>query len=219
MKIVLLPGMDGTGKLFAPFLHLLSTSTIIIPFPQSGSQSYEFLASYVETQLPNEKFIIVAESFSGPIAALLAAKKLENLKGIVFIATFLSCPKPTLVLLAKLVPVKSWLGFPFAKYLISRFFLGSFNYSKFVDALNEVPNSIIRERLSSIRNLKKAREHSNLPSIYLSASSDYLVSSNQITLFHQNFSNLKVEYIEGTHFLLQSNPRVCSEIINKFVNV
>lgn len=211
--------MDGTGKLFEPLCNFLPASTIILPLPQSGPQSYEFLATYIEAKLPDEEFIIVAESFSGPIAVLLATKNLENLKGIIFIATFISCPKPALVSLAKLLPLKNLLRFPFSEFFTSRFLLNEFNYEKFLAALKEVPNSILNERLNSIRNLKMTNEFSNLPAIYISASSDFLVSSRQIDLFRRSFKNLQVERIQGTHFLLQSNPKTCSEIIRKFVGI
>ena len=211
--------MDGTGKLFEPFRSLLPASTHVVSLPQSGSQAYSFLAAHIAEQLPNEEFIIVAESFSGPIAALLTEKSLQNLKGIVFVATFLSCPMPVLVSLAKRFPLKSLLRIPFAKALISRYLLAGFNYSIFSEAIKEVPNSILKERLSSIRSLNMEKIHSNLPSIYISAKSDCLVSSRQIGLFQQSFSNLQVEYVQGTHFLLQSNPKACSEIIRKFVGI
>jgi pimeloyl-ACP methyl ester carboxylesterase len=219
LKIILLPGMDGAGKLFEPLRSLLPLSTIVISLPQSGSQTYVFLASHIAEQLPNEEFIIVAESFSGPIAALLSEKSLENLKGIVFVATFLSCPKPALVSLAKRLPLKSLLSIPFAKAFISRYLLSGFNYSIFSEALKGVPNSILKERLSSIHSLNMEKIRSDLPSIYISAKSDCLVSSSHISLFQQSFSNLQVEYVQGTHFLLQSNPKACSEIIRKFVGI
>jgi pimeloyl-[acyl-carrier protein] methyl ester esterase len=219
LKIILLPGMDGTGKLFEPFRSFLPASTVVVSLPQSGSQAYSFLAAYIAEQLPNEKFIIVAESFSGPIAALLTEKSLANLKGIVFVATFLSCPMPVLVSLAKRFPLKSLLNIPFAKALISRYLLADFNYSIFSAAIKEVPNSILKERLSSIRSLNMKEIHSKLPSIYISAKSDCLISSSQIGLFQKSFPNLQVEYVQGKHFLLQSNPKSCSEIIRKFVGI
>jgi len=211
--------MDGTGKLFEPFRSLLPASTVAVSLPQSGSQTYACLATHIAEQLPNEEFIIVAESFSGPIAALLTEKSLENLKGIVFVATFLSCPMPVLVSLAKRFPLKSLFSIPFAKAFISRYLLAGFNYSIFSAAIKEVPNSILKERLSSIRSLNMGKIHSNLPSIYIRAKSDCLVSSSQIGLFQQSFPNLQVEYVQGTHFLLQSNPKACSEIIRKFVGI
>lgn len=219
MKIILLPRMDGTGKLFEPLRSLLPASTIVFSLPQSGSQAYEFLANHIAEQLPNEDFIIVAESFSGPIAALLAEHALENLKGIVFVATFLSCPKPVLVSLAKSLPLKSLLKIPFAKALISRYLLAGFNYTLFSAALEGVSNSILKERLNSIRTLNMVKKQSNLRALYLSASSDYLVSSGQISLFLTSFPSLQVEYVQGTHFLLQSNAKACSEIISKFAGI
>lgn len=208
--------MDGTGKLFTPLCSFLPASTTVVPLPQSGSQTYEFLAAHVATQLPEEDFIIVAESFSGPIAALLTEKHIDNLRGIVFIATFLSCPKPALVSLAKYLPLKLLLSIPFSEALISRYLLAGFNFSTFSSTLKEVPSSILRNRLRSIQSLKMKKISSDMPSIYISAKDDILVSTRQIGLFRKRFPNLIVEHIQGTHFLSQSNPEACSEIIRKF---
>ena len=66
MKIILLPGLDGTGDMFAPILSLLTDfDTEVISLPQSGSQDYETLCEHVKLSLPSEDFILIAESFSG----------------------------------------------------------------------------------------------------------------------------------------------------------
>lgn len=218
MKIILLPGMDGTGDLFEPFRSLLAIPAIVIPLPQFGSQDYEFLASYVESQLPeDEEFIIVAESFSGPIAVLLAAKEIVNLKRIVFVATFLVCPNLFLTFIARLLPLKLLLAAPFAKIVILRVLLDGFSYSQFVGALKKVSSKVLKKRLRSIYNLKTQDSVVNIPSLYLNASFDWLVLKNQIPLFKQLFQHIQIEYVEGAHCLLQSNPNACAEIINSWI--
>jgi len=219
MKIVLLPGMDGTGELFEPFRSFLFTQSIIVALPQSGSQDYEYLANYVEPQLPNEDFIIVAESFSGPIAALLSSKKIKELKGIVFVATFLQCPNFPLALIAQLLPLKFLLKLPVTKPVISRFLLGSCDYSTFLNVLENVSGVILRKRLYSVLKLKPLNEVVSVRSLYLKASSDYLVSDAQIGLFKNYYQNIQFESVNGTHFLLQSNPKVCADIVNEFIQV
>ena len=71
MKLILLPGMDGTGILFQPFLDIFpeEIETQIITFPCNEKLSYQELISYVCDKLPKDNdFVILAESFSGPIA-------------------------------------------------------------------------------------------------------------------------------------------------------
>lgn len=105
MKIVLLPGMDGTGELFELVLNELSEhECLVIPLPSSGKQDYCSLVEYVKSKLPEEECVLVAESFSGPIGAYLA--KEEKVKAIVFVATFLTPPSKFLLAMSQLLPIK-----------------------------------------------------------------------------------------------------------------
>ncbi|MEZ5497538.1 MAG: hypothetical protein R3F25_12065 [Gammaproteobacteria bacterium] len=70
-----------------------------MPYPTQEKLTYEELTVYVTTQLPEEDYILVAESFSGPIAYQIAKKYSQNLKAAVFIATFLTSPNRLLTLL------------------------------------------------------------------------------------------------------------------------
>ncbi len=71
--VVLLPGMDGTGELFAPFLSSLAgiCSVQVIRYPRDADLTYAELQQYVMNQLPvSEPITLIAESFSGPIACV-----------------------------------------------------------------------------------------------------------------------------------------------------
>jgi pimeloyl-ACP methyl ester carboxylesterase len=73
--IVLLPGMDGTGELLRPLAEQLSTHRLVqlVSYPVDRSLSYEELVPYVRERLPGDRFVILGESFSGPIAIETAA--------------------------------------------------------------------------------------------------------------------------------------------------
>lgn len=71
MKLILLPGMDGTGDLFDPIVsHLSGHCTIeIISYLRDKYLDYEALVSYVKERLQrSEDYLPLAESFSGTIA-------------------------------------------------------------------------------------------------------------------------------------------------------
>ena len=75
IKLVLLPGMDGTGIMFEPLRALLPDDYAIqlMSYPAQKKLSYQELTAYVERKLPkNESFVLLAESFSGPIAYEIA---------------------------------------------------------------------------------------------------------------------------------------------------
>ena len=94
IKLVLLPGMDGTGIMFQPLVREIEKDfdPIVISYPQDRPLDYEALTQYVTALLPNTKFIILGESFSGPIAIKVADSKPKNLLGIILCATFIKNP-------------------------------------------------------------------------------------------------------------------------------
>ena len=95
MKIVLLPGLDGTGLMFKPFIDVLpkDIEPLVISYPNDKRLGYEELIEYVLTELPdNDDYILIGESFSGPVAYQLALRKPENLRAVIFVASFLSRP-------------------------------------------------------------------------------------------------------------------------------
>ena len=73
-RLVLLPGMDGTGDLFADFVSALPDGfeTGIVRYPTEIFLSYSELMPLVQSLAPaSEPFVLVAESFSTPLALSL----------------------------------------------------------------------------------------------------------------------------------------------------
>ena len=95
LTLVLLPGMDGTGELFSEFVAALppSCATVIVRYPTEESLSYQELEGIVRAACPvSELFILVAESFSTPLAIKYAATHPANLAGMVLCAGFAASP-------------------------------------------------------------------------------------------------------------------------------
>src|SRR5246127_2978139 len=94
-KLVLLPGMYGTGDLFADFANAISGSFAaqIIEYPNDVCLSYTELLGLVRSVLPaSEPYVIVAESFSTPLAIQFAETNPPSLKGLVLSAGFATSP-------------------------------------------------------------------------------------------------------------------------------
>ena len=95
LKIVLLPGLDGTGILFKPFLKETPTTNdvLVIPLDQIPKTDVIAQAEYVESKLPNQPFVLIAESYSGRVAYELITKSNKcDIVHVVFVASFLSNP-------------------------------------------------------------------------------------------------------------------------------
>ena len=99
MVLVLLPGVDGTGDLFADFVLAMKDEVraVIIGYPQKQAMGYEELEEYVKDRLPvNEPFVLLGESFPGPIAISIASSAPAGLIGLILCCTFASNPLPLL---------------------------------------------------------------------------------------------------------------------------
>ena len=65
LTLLLLPGMDGTGELFADFVKLLPSwiEPHVVSYPRDQRLSYDQLLPILESALPsNESFVMLAES-------------------------------------------------------------------------------------------------------------------------------------------------------------
>lgn len=95
--LVLLPGLDGTGGLFAPLLNVMPAGVIrrVISYPPSERLSYDALLGLIEGQLREEPgVVLVAESFSGPLALRYASEHLGRVRAVVLCASFVRSPAP-----------------------------------------------------------------------------------------------------------------------------
>ena len=95
MKLLLLPGLDGTGVLFRPLLKSLPDwlEPVVIPYPTQQVLGYDDLLSTIRQALPlDEPFLLLGESFGGPLALRLAASKPPGLKGVILCGSFVTCP-------------------------------------------------------------------------------------------------------------------------------
>ena len=77
-RLVLLPGLDGTGRLLRNFRDAIGshTTTILVSYPADRMLDYAALEAFVRSRLPKRKpFVLLAELFSGPIAIGIAARR------------------------------------------------------------------------------------------------------------------------------------------------
>lgn len=217
-NLVLLPGLDGTGILFRPLLAELpgDIQPRVIAYPWNQSISLSELAQHVARQLPHHTFVLLAESFSGLVALTLIADNVPGLKRVLFIAGFAEPARRFLLRLAPLVP---WAGSAIRSapsFLLRQFCLGKeANSQQLVlvrNALATVTPAVLANRLGLVAARQSfGRKQFSIPCHYLQASQDRLVPPIAARWFSQHFDSCEIECVEGPHFLLQAQPRVCAD--------
>jgi pimeloyl-ACP methyl ester carboxylesterase len=225
MKVVLLPGLDGTGILFKPLTDILSKDIDIkvISYPTVYKVSYRGLVEFVMKQLPNEDFILVAESFSGPIAYEIALRKPKTIKSVIFTASFLENPRRHVLQLTRFLPMKLIFALPMPDFVVKHFFLGSSADEQLINlfrqSVRKVSPSVLSYRLKAIGKLSVIQKACDVNAIYIQASNDKLVPDSSVEIFKKMCKNLNIFRVQGTHCILQTNPLACAEIITDEVGL
>lgn len=222
--IVLLPGMDGTGEFFQPFLSAAKDrfTTFVVRYPTDRPLAYSLLASFVNSHLPKDvPFVLLAESFSGPVAISLAAGKPDGLVGLILCATFAQNPRPRLRCLAPVlghIPLRR-----LPDLVVSHLFLGRFAtpalVAEFKRILAKVDDAVLHQRLRALLDVDVTDElkRINIPSLYIAAKEDRLVPSRAKKPFQQLSPKWQITEITGPHLLMQSVPRDVVTAVQKFL--
>jgi pimeloyl-ACP methyl ester carboxylesterase len=221
--LVLLPGMDGTGMLFANFIAEYAGDTLVISYPADLPLGYDELEQYILQRLPTDKpFILVGESFSGPLAISLAAKKLPLLRGLVLVCTFVKLPGPNMSARLKeaLQRVPIWHA-PLAlsaALLGGRFMTPSIRH-QLARALESVSPAAWRARLQALLtvDVSSALRELTLPMLYLRATKDRVVFRSASERILSLNNRVAIVDIEAPHLLLQTQPHQAVAAVHAFV--
>jgi len=220
---VLLPGMDGTGNLFAPLVAALGTNIphVVVQYPDRPLD-YAAHIEFARAALPTDRrYVLLGESFSGPIAISLASKAPRGLIGYVLCASFVRCPRPILRLvksLLGLLPPQRVPDVMAAYFLMGRFASPELRRTH-TETLRQVSTKTLVARLRAIASVDVCETLRNIrvPGLYLRATEDRLVPKSAAVTFSRIASNARVANIEGPHFLLQANPVAAAQAIRKFI--
>jgi pimeloyl-[acyl-carrier protein] methyl ester esterase len=220
--LVLLPGMDGTGELFSPLITALgpSISTIVVSYPTTECFTYAELVTLVGSRLPQEPFVLLGESFSGPVAISLAAANPPGLRGVVLSCSFASSPRPLVALAAPLLSLP--LPVP-PSWALAPALLGAASTrelrSALVAALDKVGRRVLRHRLSEAMraDVRSSLAKVRVPVLYLQASSDLVVPKACASQVQAALPSARVQPVRGPHLLLQANPTESAKAIREFL--
>ena len=143
VQIILLPGMDGAGSLFDPLLQCLSADTQakVVSYPDQVHLSYRQLEELVVGQLPvSGKYIIVAESFSGPLALRVAERVVGDgcLEAVVLVASFAYQPLGCKGFVLARLPLRLILGMRLTDFVLRTLLLGESASGDIVKSTGEV---------------------------------------------------------------------------------
>jgi pimeloyl-ACP methyl ester carboxylesterase len=162
--------------------------------------------------------VLLAESFSGPIAISIPADRLAGPRGLILTGSFARNPMPMLAPLRhliRLLPIRRPPMTLFSWLALGRFATPALR-SKLADALSRVSPSVIRKRLRGALDVDVSPLLARVavPVLYLRASEARLVprsASNELSAM----PHIRFAEIEGQHFLLQTSPSAAAAHVKR----
>jgi alpha-beta hydrolase superfamily lysophospholipase len=221
MKLILLPGLHGNGELFKPVVQHLNCPWQIVELPDDGYQDVYSLSQVISNQLPDEPIALLAESFSGCLIPHIVLTNNKNIKGIIFIASFITCPNYFYLHICRLMPDfflhRLWL----IKVVIRTLFLNGSSDQTLLETCSQVvlKTSVktLKARVNILLNIKRPATKFQIPAVYIQAKDDRVLGSgcrNEI----MRFFAAKQVLVDGPHFLLQANPKQGAKTIGEALN-
>jgi pimeloyl-[acyl-carrier protein] methyl ester esterase len=226
VALVLLPGMDGSGALFAAFIAALGDgiTPLVLSYPTDQVLSYEGLADFARKQLPGgQPYALLGESFSGPVAIALAAERPPGLTGLILCCTFARNPVPLFRHFSGLIPflpVSSRLSGVAVPFLLGRHATPALRQG-LRDALDRVQPAVLRARMGAVLALDCATQLRNVtvPVLYLQAAQDRVVSRASGRYIVSLLPTVKVVALPGPHLLLQAKPVQAASAVRQFLGI
>ncbi len=208
--VVLLPGLHGSTAMFDAFVALAPPWARCRPvaLPTLGDQGLDGLAATLEAELRGlEGFVLVGESFSGPIAARVAARLGERVA-----LTVLCNP---LVELAAALPAAltasaaQWLGLP-AAAVGAVLADGDHDLGKAaLEGLRALPRPVLEARLAAAF-AATADELGPLlapPLLAILGTRDRLVSPDWTRALLEGVEFASVVELDAPHLVVQTKPK------------
>ncbi|MFZ3200641.1 MAG: alpha/beta hydrolase [Candidatus Acidiferrales bacterium] len=225
ITLVLLPGMDGTGVFLEDFAAVLQPDfkPVVVAYPDDPSLSYGDLEALARAALPqNEPYLVLGESFSGPIAISIAASNPPGLIGLILCVTFARNPHP-------LLPLVSAILKPLPARRVPRFIqqpnlFGRFNSPYLRAKLRQVRSQVSAETIKARTEAVACTDVSgklrgvSVPALYLRAKHDRLISRASCDRIRKILPSVVIAEMEAPHLLLQTVPEAAKAAIKNFVS-
>ncbi len=224
--LILLPGLDGTGQMFAPLLEQLPPdfTASVVRYPSDERLTYEQLKPYVLRAVPrDEPFVVVAESFSGPLAVELAATGWPNLRALILCASFVRNPAPSLLQWIREFNHPFWFRFRLPRAFVRHAAAMWDCDAAVIDSLIETTSTVLPEVLSHrFAQVMQVDVRAHLPRcavplLYLRATRDLLVQRHNWEEIAQLRPDAQLAEIDASHFLLQHKPTEALAAITAFL--
>jgi pimeloyl-[acyl-carrier protein] methyl ester esterase len=220
-RFVVFPGMHGTTDLMDDFVAAAPSDAQIevVALPMQLLDYSELASHYAKTLRLTPDSVLIAESFSGPLAIMLAERC--RVAALILCNTFAKAPYPQAL---AALPLSLLARIPPPAPLVRYFIVGPNASDKIVRqvraAVASVPARVLAFRARSALRVDVTFELARCtsPILYLRGTEDHLVHKKSVEAVVEAASvPVSVAQIPGPHLLLKTSPREAWRAIGEFL--
>jgi pimeloyl-ACP methyl ester carboxylesterase len=218
-EIVFMPGFDGVAELRAEFVQALAAvaPARAIGYPNRPLQTLSGYARFVATQVtPESRPVLVAESFSGLVAARWAAQD-PHVAALVLCGAFVRNPVALAGLGASMPGAAQFFGANFVNPM--SYFSGDPARRRWSQALGTAIRSLHRDvvaerlRLISAEDVAAELKSLHIPIVLAQFQEDAVIGGEHRTELEAACNDPRIVRIAGPHFNIEIRPRDVAEAI------
>ena len=212
-EIVFLPGFDGEADLRCEFVDALAQlhPARAVGYPKHALATLNGYARLAASQVrPESRPVVIAESFSGLVAARWAAQD-PHVAGLVLCGSFARSPVPWAALGASMPAMAQFLGANFLNPM--SFALRDPARRRWSEALaaalRSMRHDVIAERLAIIATEDVSRELGllRIPIVLVHFDDDHVIGADARGHLESVCHNAEVVRVPGPHFAIETRPR------------
>jgi len=231
--LIFLPGLHGTDQLFEDLIEQLnllegSLQTTLINYPPDLKQSYKNLFDWLYTHLALDQknvtdeanIVIIAESFSTPLALKLADKFPQQVKAVIIGGGF--CASPANSSFA-LLPLRPLFMIAPPRSAVRHFLTGPESSPELVgkvrSAVKVISSRNLSQRIRSILTLEEEQTPTipKTPALLLQAEHDAIIPWEAQNQLENHLSHAECHWLESPHLIFQAQPETCASRIVEFL--
>jgi pimeloyl-ACP methyl ester carboxylesterase len=218
--LLILPGMDGTGILLTALGDLLSSRRCVevVSYPSDKPLGYDELTAFVVEHAPKGQFVILGESFSGPVAIDVAAIERGRVAGLILACSFARSPWPKWI-----APIASTIDLNWVpRSIIEAALLGSAAGPELRASLRHVlaslPRGVLRARAAEVLRVDRRNRLREVicPILCLQGRFDRLIGKSALNKMISVQPRARVQWFDAGHMLLETHTDAAAEAINQF---
>lgn len=220
-EVVFLPGFDGAAELRQPFIEAIAEHhpARAIGYPNQKLGTLNGYARFVADQVaPESRPVVVAESFSGLVAARWAAQD-PHVAALVLCGAFARNPVPWASLGASMPALAQFLGSNFLNPMA--FASGDPARRHWSEALavavRSMHRDVIAERLRLIasENVSADLRALRIPIVLVQFDDDLVIGPNTRGALEAVCHNARIVRFKGPHFAIEVRPRESAAAIRE----